>query len=536
MEFITLDPLPRDRTVNTATQFTLTRGKGEIRFSPTKGDVRSFPTKDELIAYLHEYVDLVRTNRISAARDTHHWLASSSVPEGELERSTVRVFFLTDVADPDSLTSAADYAALLRKKSEEYDNPLRSGRDERISPIVICMNADRPPQDNILTPSTFTPFDMVIPLCAYRDDEGFVGNDAQIYELELILYTLLLVPESLAMLNQEMRDKYLDDYLTHGDLDEVQPSPLHSEVCMLGIASLKYSANWARRWLDYGLVKKLLQTVLEPETVGDKSSLCLPDGRDWLESWWADVKTVLPRTLVDVIPSTKGLSAFQRCITASSFHGVPLRDSQRVLEDFCQDLGRYYAGDQGATLEQAFQSATGDPIIEGELRRASGDGFKQTLTVQAQLKDLQGLQRRANLFSVSLFKGAVGAIPRAISQLSELESRIKDGEIERYTGQVPNFLQQYEQFEEQAKKAQYSLASALHIWQLPLVGRVLRSTLLSLFLVVFIVFCIWFLQDSLSFLPDALTYSLPKPAGVSLFRLFVLILLASANFFLPIYA
>ena len=84
IEFITLD-IPPDKTVDNAPQFTLTRGSEE----------KTFLTRDALINHLHrEYVDLVRTNRISAAIDTNHSMKRLSTTEVELEQSTVRVFFL----------------------------------------------------------------------------------------------------------------------------------------------------------------------------------------------------------------------------------------------------------------------------------------------------------------------------------------------------------------------------------------------------------------------------------------------------------
>lgn len=568
IEFITLDPLPPDRTVHTATQFTLIRGNG---------DIQSFSTNDGLINYLHkEYVDLVRTNRISAARDADQSIASSRMPEVELERSTVRVFFLADMADPASLTHAAHYAALLRKKSEEYDNVLRSGREERINPIIICMNADRlhsrqsPARSHpntvvesqqivlmhdetrtvsanqseaffslptssqykdLLPPLISNTFDMVILLYAYRDDEGFVGSDAQIYELELLLYTLLLVPESLATWGQEMRDGHAEQYLLSGDLHEEAPTSPRCEVCMLGIASLEYSASWGQRWLDYGLVKKMLQTLRETETIEDERNLRLPDGRDWLESWWTNVRSVLPHMLIDVIPGTKGLSEFQRTATSSPFQGVPLRDSLHVLHDFCQSLGNHYTGDQGATLQKASQSVEQVGFLLKETyRKGRKNNFRSSEAGGEALKELQELQGQANLFSVSLFKNAAGALPRAISQLSELESRIEEGDIGRYAQHAPNFSRLQEHFEEQAHKAQHYLVAALNVWQLPVIGRVLRSTLLSLSLVVFIALVVWFLQDSLAFLPGILTRSLPEPAGISIFRLLVIVVLGLAEF------
>lgn len=558
IEFITLDPLPPDRTVDTATRFTLIRGNGAIQ---------SFAMKEELIDHLHkEYVDLVRTNRISAARDMDQSIISSGIPEVELERSTVRVFFLADMADPESLTNAAHYAALLRKKSEEHDNLLRSGREERISPIVICMNSDhlhvRLPEtqrssdsadmgsparvivmpdeedaslsaywtaaqyNKLFSSSISTAFDMIILLYAYRDDEGFVGNDAQLYELELILSTLLLAPETIARSHQ---DEYADRYLARGDLNEEHSLLPPGEVCMLGIASLEYSANWARRWLNYGLVKKLLQTIRETETIEDERNLYLSDGKDWLESWWADVRSILPRTMVNVLPGAKGFLEFQRRIDASPFQGVPLCDSLHALESFCQSVGDGYTGTRGATLQQALQSVEHAIPLLKEMPASQRKENRQHLSLDAEpLLELRTLQSRANLFSISLFKGATGALPRAISQLSELETRIEGGEIGHHSHHLPNLSRLREHFEEQGRKAQRSLA--LNVWQVPLFGRMLSSTLLSLCLVVLVVLVAWFLQGSLSFLPAILTHSLPQPGGISLFRLFIILVLALAEF------
>ena len=82
----------------------------------------------------------------------------------------------------------------------------------------------------------------------------------------------------------------------------------------------------------------------------------MPDERDRLDTWWAEVRAVIPRTLVDVMPSFKGLLEFQRCITTSPFQGVALPDSQQALVGFCQVLESYYMGTQSATLQQALLS------------------------------------------------------------------------------------------------------------------------------------------------------------------------------------
>lgn len=573
IEFVTLDPLPVGTTIDTARRFTLTRVNGEVQ---------SFTTKDALIDHLHkEYVDLVRTNRISAARDMDQSIMASAVPEVELERSTVRVFFLVDMADPDSLTSAANYAVLLRKKSEEYNNPLRSGREERVSPIVICMNSDRlharrpytqqrpaaagaetvapsqvvvmqggeqtplpvdqaaaqyaenDPMDQVavqykelLASSISTAFAMVILLYAYRDDEGFVGSDAQLYELELILSTLLLAPETMARSGQE---EYAAHYLAHADFSEEHLPLPSAEICMIGIASLEYSANWARRWLDYGLVKKLLQTVREKGMLEDERKLYLPDRSDWLASWWADVRSISPRVLTGTLPGAKGLSEFQRRLAVSPFQGVPLRNSARAMESFCQSVSACYTGDEGATLQHALESVEqAIPLLKETPRSKRKESYSQAFSDDEPLSELRALQRRANLFSISLFKGATGALPRAISQLSELEKRIKDGDIGHYAHSTPNLSHAREHFEEQGRKAQQGLK--LHVWSLPLFGRVLSSTVLSFCLVILLALVAWFLQDSFTSLPIIFTRSLLPPSAISLFRVLVILVLALAEF------
>jgi hypothetical protein len=241
---------------------------------------------------------------------------------------------------------------------------------------------------------------------------------------------------------------------------------------------------------------------------------------------------VPPHLLIDVIPGTKGLSAFQRTVTAAPFQGVPLRNSLPVLQDFCQNLENHYTGNQGATLQQALQSI--DPVIsllKETYRKGSKSSFRASGAGEEALKELWELQGQANLFSVALFKNATGALPRAINQLSELESRIEEGDIGQYAQHTPNFSRLQEHFEEQGRKAQNRLAAALNVWELPVIGRVLRSTLLSLLLVVFIALVVWFLQGSFTFLPDILTRALPEPAGISLFRLLVIVVLGLAEFF-----
>lgn len=561
MEFISLD-LPVDKTVANSTRFTLTRGDEE----------KTFETKDALISHLHrEYVDLVRTNRISAARDTHNSAKGFSAAEVELEQSTVRVFFLIDASDASSLTSAAEYAKLLRQKKEN-SNPLRSGYDERLNLIAICINADdvhfsqleseyddqesdesgkpfsviveqeqtapaptthitKRWQGDITTRLTIA-FDVIIPIYAYRDDEGFVANDTQTYELELILYALLLSPESLAVTSQEMRDDRADRYLALEDSADKQASFPSGEICLPGIASIEYSTSWARHWFNYGLVMKSLQTLRETEAITNENDLRLYDGRDWLDSWWAEVRVAIPGRLLNAIPGFKGLFEFQRRISASAFHNVTLPDSQVALQDFCRELESYYVGTGSVTLQQAIMSTEHvKQLLEETPEKPYELSAEQSSQEQEALKTLGELQQQTSLFATSLFQGAFGALPRAINQVEALGIRIEEGEVGRYTRKLPNVVQQQEQFAVAAVKADMQMASLLKTWQLPFFGRVQRSTPLSLLVFALIALCGWLLQDSLTFLPSVLTYSLPVHGGISLFRVLIVIIVGVAGFF-----
>lgn len=544
IEFITLGPLPPGETVNTANSFTLINGANKAE---------TFSTKERLMEHIHrECIDRVRTNRNSAARDTDRLIEVGEESMSGREQSTVRVFFLIDIADPNAFNSAATYATILRQKSYQYDDPRRSGRDEPISPIAICMSADKihpeqaPRQPLLqLTEDIVAPaFDMLILVHAYDDSQGFINRQAQLYELELILHAMLLAPDDLLMGKQEMRDEDAHHYLTVIQQIEEEnsaatpvetskpdrataPSPVSPILCMIGASSFEYSARWGTRWIDYGLVKEVLGALCIQQKEILRDSLRLPDGRDWLDDWWADVKRVVPRSLASSVQEFNTLTAFQRHITTSPFQGVSLPHSNKALTNFCEQTKSYYgSGPYGITLQQALNSTEQIlPLLKNAMNSHLQSNFQPLPYNDEEMKALVYLQLRASRFSIALFRGATRAFSNAINQISELEERVGREEIGQLARTTPNLAQRLATFEHEAWKTQRRLQQLIKTWKLPLLGEVQRPTCLSILLALLVVLFAWLLQNNFKGLPGTASLFSGLP-GLSPFILSCFIIVA----------
>ncbi len=201
IDLLKLAPLHWDEPEKELTDFILTTRTGQAKSLQGKNALI-----DELVT---EHLDVVRTNRIGAGRDRD----ASDLDEARIdpEQVTVRVIFLVDAEDIDSLVSTATYAKWLKSAYHEYEEFGRSGRDKRISTLAICMNAD----PFVHHPYTLAQYlnhasknypalDAVILLHTYGDDEAYIGGDIQSYQVELILYALLLISlESLTEAEQD---------------------------------------------------------------------------------------------------------------------------------------------------------------------------------------------------------------------------------------------------------------------------------------------------------------------------------------------
>jgi len=433
--------------------------------------------KDDLAYTLgREYVDRVRNYRLRAIKDN-----SEFAERADPDQPTVRVFFLTDMQEPESLLRAATYARWLKEWVEETHGPRRFSRDEPLHIIAVCMNAGVSLQKDVLLQSfgqqPDTAIDTVLLLQQYSDDEAYIGGGAQTYQAELILYILLLHwPQPFW--------KTIDDANKPGTLlikgAMILPWPTYT----LGTASLEHSGRWAARWLDYGVAAKLLETLQDTKKVNQEDQL--PRNiQQWLRHWWQEIQETVPDSMIFSIEELEVFSRIEKLLATAPLLRSPLASSLEVLTIFSSQVSELYTGTSGMTLQQALDCA---PSILDQFQwtyahtgESNGSDLDQ---IDESYKQLARLYTRIMRFVPSHFQGAEGALPRAIRQLSALSVSIN--EIRAIEQQPPELSSCRSEFEKQVQKAREELQSKIKTWRLPLVGRFLRSTMISLLVVILV--------------------------------------------------
>lgn len=418
-------------------------------------------------------LDLIRDNRINANNDNDEEAQEMYTETVNYEQSTVRIFFLTDMEEPASLARAAIYAQWLKEWSHQAHGPRRMHRDAQLKTVAICLHAD-PYRHSFFTqaeyPALYTSLDIVILTQSYRDDEGSIKGPAQTYQIELILYTLLLHwPESL----ETTAWSTLDD----PDSLQILPWPTYT----VGIASREYSARWGNRWLNYGLAAKILETIRDRPTVELEERELQSEVHEWLTDWWKELQATLPGTFPAVVPELRALTELQRLIHTSAFQGSSLRSStenlrafRQHLQTFSQQVSQLYNSRLERTLESHLEILA---HLQKAFAQATGDGRRSEL--DEPYKRLVALQTRAERFLADFFHNeqhkvqhdARGAVPRALFQLSVLTENLKM--IQEIQQTPPNLKDYRSRFEKQVEQTYQALVDKLNqkkIWWWLLIG------------------------------------------------------------------
>ena len=429
IDLLKLKPFRADQpeqTINSI-DFILTMRNGDIE--PLKG-------RDALVDELgRNHLDRVRNNRIGAARDKGKAVGDFPSAPAQPEQTTVRVFFIVDADDQDSLTSAAAYAQWLKYWNHEYEEQGRSGRDRRLSTLAICLNTDPHRQYAhslkflMQAPDNRSALDTVILMHIYGDDEAFLSPATQAYQLESILSLLLLLSqenfaeEELA-LAQDLHPT-LDFYRDDEDLPFTPPFSIY----MMGISSLEYSTRWGTRWLDYGLVAKVIEIMQDTDGIYQKASIgrLRREVREQLNHWQQSVQEIVPGSFVTMIPEFRCLDEIQghlQRFSAESKRGISLQS----FDEFCKRILQSYRGD-GYTLESAVETA---PLVFSQAKKdymqymqASPNALDDSSPYEGYLQ-LLSLRAQAAQFPVALFQEVRGSLQRVLSQMNELGEAIED--------------------------------------------------------------------------------------------------------------
>jgi hypothetical protein len=147
------------------------------------------------------------------------------------------------------------------------------------------------------------------------------------------------------------------------------------------------------------------------------------------------------------------------------------------VETLYQQAETWYGDAAQQMLQSAAESISYlQSIINNKIRDRNKRSQEGLTPEDEALSNIVMLQEQGQQFLVSLFRGAKGALPRAILQLDALSAKLQ--KLQKQARHIPDLKQYQEQFEQAVKTARQDLGHSFHTWRVPLFGTVLRSTVL----------------------------------------------------------
>lgn len=481
VDLLRLDSLPPVHLPQQDSDFLITLPDGEQRILPGA----SFAMQ----AIGDEYIDRIRTARLRVPDG-----ASSTLKVGGVRQPTVRVFFLADMNEPESLTRAATYAHWLKTWTEQEHGRQRAHRNSRLHMVVICLNTRPAFHDVLLETLGQLPDDAIdtaILLQKYGDDEATINHAAQLRQAELLLYALILRwPDIL----WRRIDDPIKMHPRFVEKARVLPWPAY----LIGVASFEYSARWSARWLDYTVAGKLLAYLNDEQRSEQDQPVLASNMQKWLDTWWNDLRAIVPDMLSMESDMLQGFSSLQAYTRTHALSRSSLHEVTRNLDTLSQSIRARYLGTQ-ATLQTALDQ--GHIAILDQLRwlneHASDDEIEEPY------RRLLALYQKLQRFLGLHFKEARGAVPRGLHQLEALTTRIQKTIYEDARRSVNLALLQT-RFEEEARDASEEAARTFATWPLLPGEPILRSTAISWLITIIIGIIVLFGVDWQSLLSTAL--------------------------------
>jgi len=452
------------------------------------GHIQHHLDKEGLLRYIvGEQLNSLRNGRITANNDSVDKQGDINDLTPSPEQATVRVLFLIDLQEEESLLRAALYAQWLKDWCQQESGAKRPGREEIVETDVICMNAiPHQHYDIFAAVESGRSFDTAILIQTYRDDYGYIDELAQIHQAEIILYTLLLHwPECMkqgvedsygTFISRQHEKKLMTNSGTQEENQQALPEleveeelrALPWSTYIIGIAALENSTRWGARWLDYGLAAKIIETLRGSQNVTQRSKNIDIETRvnRRFQEWLRGVQHALATLPTSLLPGWEAIGQLQQLMAIPDLHRSTLEYQAQSLQDFRQKVAQFYTGAGRATLQMAIDSA---PLLMNQLQQAilyEEEAYHSPLyAAYAQLTDLQN---KAQLFLLEMFEDAQDALPRALDQLSLLSSRIDTlQQIERHP---PDLDERLRAFETQADRAQRRFEQHLRSRRWPRMG------------------------------------------------------------------
>jgi len=456
---------------------------------------RPFDVFQQRIEEMTQEIDRIRNNRIKAVND----LSRDGIAGHSVRDATVRVIFLTQSEDHESLLSASTYAANLKKHVKKGE---RKGHQSLISTTVVCLDnrgEAGPPMDVIQGLSwnnKWEHLDSLIVSEKYSDSAAYMVGAMQTYLAELLLYVLLIIPP--LRLKQSGAGDIGPDRQIEAHAGANKPKgewvtlPYHSYL--VGLGSMELSARWGRRWLNYGLVTHAAEVLLnraaddEDEVRRNRNVVSV-----WLSDWRGQVEQAIPDRIpgniqaLQAIPNAiNAAKPAQEAFTTNSFTFGIGEITVNDLETYLANVGRTYntalnerpqrlketqelAQSSHATLSPTLQDAVDSiPQIQQRLRDWEDKDpmlKKGTPLVNAQL-DAQRILSNPNFFT-----SITGAVPRARVQLRELGTIIADFQ-NAYQQTTLDLMDRRASLNRKGRTLIDDLKK--HIERIPLLGKVLH--------------------------------------------------------------
>jgi BACON domain-containing protein len=473
---------------------------------------KPFDVFQQRVEEISQEIDRLRNNRIKAVND----VSKDGIAGHNVGDATVRVIFLTQSEDHESLLSASLYAAHLKehiKKSE------RKGFQSLASTTVVCLDNKGeagPPADIIHGLSwnnKWEHLDSLIVSEKYSDNAAFMAGAMQTYLAELLLYVLLIIPP--LRLRQPIAPELTPDRQVEAKAGGSMPKgewvtlPYHSYL--VGLGSMEHSARWGRRWLNYCLVAcaaEILHSRIADEEEVRRSRNVVSA---WLSGWRERVEQAIPDKILgniqplQAIPNAINVAkSAQEAFTTSRF-SLSFGESTVIdLESYLADVERTYntqmneqikrlketqdfAQTQHVASSPTLQDAVDSiPLIQERLRDWEDKDLtlkKGTPLINAQL------EAQSILSNPNFFTGANGAVPRARIQLQELSSIIADFQ-NSYKQTTLNLMDRRADLNRKGRTLIDNLKK--HIERIPLLGKVLHLATPMAFLTFIMAFCLIF--------------------------------------------
>lgn len=475
---------------------------------------RPFDVFQQRIEEMAQEIDRIRNNRIKAVND----LSRDGIAGHSVRDATVRVIFLTQSEDHESLLSAATYAAHLKEHIKKVE---RKGYQNLISTTVVCLDnrgEAGPPAyviQGLCWNNKWEHLDSLIFSEKYGDNAAYMAGAMQTYLAELLLYVLLIIPP-LRLKQSGIGDIVPARHIAaHTGANKPKGEwvtlPYHSYL--VGLGSMEHSARWGRRWLNYGLVAYAAE-ILQNRAADDEDELRRSRNvvSAWLSDWRGQVEQAIPDRIpgniqaLQAIPNAiNAAKSAQETFTTSSFTFSIGEMTVNDLETYLANVGRTYntaLNERAQRLKETQELAQSPHAILSPTLQDAVDSIPQ---IQQRLRDWEDkdpmlkkgtplvnaqLEAQKILNNPNFFTTVVGAVPRARIQLRELGTIIADFQ-NAYQQTTLDLMNQRASLNRKGRTLIDDLKK--HIERIPLLGKVLHLATPMAVLTFIMSFCLIFL-------------------------------------------